>query len=70
MMQDMEPMRDQTTWVLVTRSCDLPGQWVGHCLNLDVVSQGDSIEHAFQMVQEAVQFLVEEDVQAVKKPKA
>ena len=36
--------------VLVTPAKDVPGQWVAHCLQLDVVTQGDSISHAFGTV--------------------
>ncbi len=32
---------------------DLEGVWIGHCLELDVVSQGDGPEEALKMVMEA-----------------
>lgn len=50
-------------WVLVTRSKELPDQWVAHCLDLDVVTQGNSIEHAFEMSVEAVQMLIDDDIE-------
>jgi predicted RNase H-like HicB family nuclease len=37
---------------------DVPGEWVAHCLPIDVVSQGHSLEHAGEMIQEAVAICV------------
>jgi predicted RNase H-like HicB family nuclease len=37
---------------------DVPGEWVAHCLPIDVVSQGHSLEHAGEMIQEAVALCV------------
>lgn len=54
--------------VLVTPATDQPGAWVAHCLNLDVVSQGDSIEHALEMVREAVVMAVNDDLEAGLDP--
>jgi predicted RNase H-like HicB family nuclease len=48
--------------VLVTPAEDVPGQWIAHCLNVDVVTQGDSVQHAFMMAQEAIVQVVEDDV--------
>jgi predicted RNase H-like HicB family nuclease len=48
--------------VLVTPSEQLAGQWVAHCLNLDVVTQGNSIEHAFEMAQEAILMAIADDL--------
>jgi predicted RNase H-like HicB family nuclease len=31
------------------------GQWVAMCLEYDVVTQGDSEDHAFEMLKEAVE---------------
>jgi hypothetical protein len=33
---------------------DVGGQWIGHCLELELVTQGNSAEHAIEMLQEAV----------------
>lgn len=49
---------------LIERAEDVgqaPTQWVAHCLTLDVVTQGDSVAHAFDMLQEAVQIVVDDD---------
>jgi hypothetical protein len=53
---------ETTMTVLVTPSEDVPGQWVAHCLNIDVVTQGDSVQHAFMMVKEAVLQVVLDDI--------
>ena len=42
---------------------DLPGQWIGHCLELDVVSQGNSASHALEMVAEAIELLAQDNVE-------
>lgn len=54
-------------WVLVTRS-HVEGQWTSHCLNLDIVSQGNSIEHAFDMAKEAVILCMRDDIDAGLDP--
>lgn len=36
---------------------DLPGQWIAHGLETDLVSQGDSAEHALAMMADALQTL-------------
>lgn len=48
--------------VLVTPAPDLPGQWIAHVLNLDLVTQGDSVEHALEMSREAVALVLEDDL--------
>lgn len=55
-------LAEATFVVLVTPSKDVQGQWVAHCLNIDVVTQGDSIQHAFAMAREAVMQVVEDDL--------
>jgi predicted RNase H-like HicB family nuclease len=49
--------------VLVTPAADLPGQWVAHCLQLDIMSQGDSIDHAFRMICEACDLAMNSDLE-------
>lgn len=39
---------------LIEPATDIPGQWVAHCLSLDVVTQGDTVGNALLMLQEAV----------------
>ncbi len=59
----MREIYSQTLWILVARSEQVAGQWVAHCLALDIVSQGDSIAHAFEMASEAVLECVKSDIE-------
>jgi hypothetical protein len=54
-------MAETNLTVLVTPS-EVEGQWIGHCLNIDLVTQGESIQHAFAMVTEAVREVVRDDL--------
>jgi predicted RNase H-like HicB family nuclease len=47
--------------VLFKTDPELPGQWVAHCLNWDLVTQGNSLEHATKMIVEAIALTIEED---------
>lgn len=47
--------------VLVQPAPDVAGQWTAHLLNWDVMSQGDSPNHALLMVLEALQQVIEAD---------
>lgn len=60
--QRIEMSLDVPLRVVVFPSPDIPGQWVGHCLELDLVSQGDSEIHALEMVRAAVSGLYEYNV--------
>jgi hypothetical protein len=40
-------------WVLIERAADIPNQWVAHCLELDVVTQGNNPNHTCEMLLEA-----------------
>jgi predicted RNase H-like HicB family nuclease len=52
----------RTLQVLIGPAEDVPGQWFGHCLDLDIVSAGISSEHALEMVTEAVGLCIEDDL--------
>ena len=52
----------RNVWVLVTRSEEMPDKWVAHCLDLDIVTQGDSVDHAFAMAREAVNMVIQDDL--------
>ena len=54
--------------VLICPAQDLPGQWVAHCLNWDLVSQGASPSHAMRMIAEAVVLAIDEDLSADLDP--
>ena len=44
--------------ILLYPAPDVPGDWIGHALELDVVAQGTSEQHAREMVLGAVQVLI------------
>lgn len=52
----------EATFLVLVNPSEIAGQWVAHCLNLDVVTQGDSVQHAFAMVEEAVRLVIEDDL--------
>jgi predicted RNase H-like HicB family nuclease len=49
--------------IVLWRAEDVPGQWLAHCLELDVVSQGNSLPHALEMVKEAIETVIVADLQ-------
>lgn len=60
--------REYNFWFVFRRAEDVPGEWVGHCLDLDVVSQGASLQHALRMLGEACFMTVCDDANAGKDP--
>ena len=40
-------------WLLIYPAPDVPGQWVAHWLDNDLVSQGNDLRHAWMMALEA-----------------
>lgn len=61
-------IRNFNFWVIAKPAEDVPGEWVAHCLEVDVVSQGRSLNHSFAMVAEAVAMVVTEDLAAGRQP--
>jgi hypothetical protein len=55
-------------WILIEEAEDVPGQWISHCLNLDIVSQGNSPEHAYHMIVEAIAITLTDDLTAGRNP--
>ena len=55
-------------WVLITPAPAMPEQWVGHCLDLDIVSVGTSISQALAMTAEAVSICVGDDLANGRDP--
>ena len=45
--------------VVVYPAPDVPGQWIAHGLETDIVTQGDSVDHAIEMMADAVGSLAE-----------
>lgn len=58
----MSNVFEQNFWVLVKPAEDVPGQWVGHCLDLDILSVGTSPRHALDMTGQAVCEIVADDL--------
>lgn len=54
--------------VLIRPAPELEGQWVAHCLNWDLVSQGSSPSHAASMIAEAILLAIREDAEAGLDP--
>lgn len=59
-MQRSRDLRIFTCWVMIERSEDGDG-WTGHCLEFDIVSQGDSPQQAIDMVREATAMALLDD---------
>lgn len=56
------------TWALFRPAEDLPGHWVAHCLDLDVVTSGMDLSQAIGHIMEASQMTIEEDLKAGLEP--
>lgn len=61
-------MERRSLSLLLTPAEDVPGQWIGHCLELDIVSVGTSAEHAAEMAREAVRDCVADDIRDGRDP--
>jgi len=59
---------ERNFWVLVKPADDVPGQWVGHCLELDIVSVGNSLQGALEMTSEAVCDCIADDLIHERSP--
>jgi predicted RNase H-like HicB family nuclease len=56
-------MRVFQYWVKLAPAPDIAGEWVAHCLDFDVVTQGRSLPHAMVMAREAVMTVVLDDLE-------
>lgn len=61
---------EYNVWIILSPARDLPRQWVGHCLDFDVVSHGSSFEHALSMTAEACMMVIGEDLLAGHDPRS
>ncbi len=57
-------------WAHIFKSEDVPGQWLAHCLDFDIVTQGDSVEHAAEMIEDAVGITLVDDIDKGFDPQA
>lgn len=64
----MADRRVYNCWVIVRPADDIDGEWVAHCLDLDVVTQGSSPAHALEMAREAAAMVVVEDLNTNRDP--
>jgi predicted RNase H-like HicB family nuclease len=64
----MIEQRVYNAWVIVCPAPDVAGQWVAHCLDFDVVTQGNSFEHAIHMAGEAVAMVLTDDLNVNRDP--
>lgn len=55
-------------WAYFRLAPDVPGQWEAHCLDLDVVTMGNSFTHAVHMLVEAIAIVVSDDIQNGRNP--
>lgn len=55
-------------WFLFERAEDVPDAWVAHCLDLDVITYGVSLQHALEMVLEATRMILDADAAAGRDP--
>ncbi|MEY4548404.1 MAG: hypothetical protein RL685_4599 [Pseudomonadota bacterium] len=55
-------------WLLMRPVDDVPGQWVGHCLELDIMSVGDSLQQAIEMTSEAMCECIVDDLMHGRSP--
>lgn len=53
---------------LIYPAKDLPGEWVSHCLDLDIVSQGRDAGHALEMLCEAITLSVRWAIEEGRPP--
>ena len=66
----MQRVFQARVWILIERAKDVPGEWVSHCLDFDVVMQGRTIREAFEAVQESVSMIIVDDLQRGADPRA
>lgn len=58
----------QSLNVVIYPAPDLEGEWVAHCLELDMVSQGSSPPNALEMIAEAIEVTAQDNVQHGRPP--
>ena len=55
-------------WLIIEKSRELANTWTAHVLNLDLVTQGKSVEHARLMAREVIAMVLEDDAKAGLDP--
>ena len=64
-----KPETPTLVWLVLKPAADVLGQWVAHCLELDVVTQGNSLAHALEMGREVVALTLADDLDAGRSPR-
>lgn len=60
--ESMDKERSPPATFVIYPDDDLPKTWIGHCPEVNVVTQGHSPEHALEVLQEAVTMVIYDDV--------
>lgn len=61
-------LRRRNVWVLAYRAEDVPGEWVAHCLDVDVVMQGPTLPAALSAAIDGVLLVVRSDIERGADP--
>jgi hypothetical protein len=64
----MARRHEANLWILLYRAPDVPDEWIAHCLDMDVVSQGTSFHHAMSMLEEAIVLVMRGDITQGRDP--
>lgn len=56
-------IHSKLVWVVASPAETVPGEWVAHCLDFDIVSQGHSLEHSLEMAKEAILECLNDDAE-------
>lgn len=67
-MSQLIESRDIPICLLIEKAPDVPGQWQVYCLNVNVVSYGNSPEHALEMGREAASIVIIDDLNKGSEP--
>jgi len=54
--------------VIISPCLDVPRQWYAHCLDLDILTQGNSVPHALEMITEAIALCIADDLENGRDP--
>jgi hypothetical protein len=69
--EGMQSVRaDERVWLMVKPSASLPGTWVAHVLDVDIVTQGDSLGDAIEMAVDAYVMALLDDLTKGRDPRA
>ena len=59
---------ESNVWIYIERAKEIPGEWVSHCLDFDVVMQGRSLQEAFDTLIESMRMIVIDDMKVGRDP--